>query len=166
MLATASIPRSAALADGYTVRRLAGEDWDTMAAREIADNLAKGEYDPVIHERFVTETMATRRRLCEEGSAAWFGAFSGNDLVSDLGIVPCGSIGRYQAVRTDAGHRRRGLASHLLGVAADWSAEHGCDDWVIVTESKNDAGRVYRRAGFALDEAEVNAYRPPPLTSA
>ena len=163
VLATASIPRSAALADGYTVRHLTGEDWDTMAAREIADNLAKGEYDPVIHERFVTETMATRRRLCEEGSAAWFGAFSSGDLVSDLGIVRCGRIARYQAVGTHLGRRRRGLASHLLGVAAAWSAEHGCDKWVIVTESTNDAGRVYRRAGFALDEAEVNAYRPPPL---
>ena len=40
VLATASIPRSAALADGYTVRHLTGEDWDTMAAREIADNTA------------------------------------------------------------------------------------------------------------------------------
>jgi GNAT superfamily N-acetyltransferase len=163
VLSTASIPRSAALPDGYTVRHLTGEDWDTVAAREIADNLAKGEYDPVIHERFVTETMATRRRLCEQGSAAWFGAFSSGDLVSDLGIVRCGRIARYQAVGTHPGHRRRGLASHLLGVAAAWSAEHGCDEWVIVTESTNDAGRVYRRAGFALDEAEVNAYRPPPF---
>jgi GNAT superfamily N-acetyltransferase len=163
VLATSTSPRPAPLADGYTVRHLAGDDWETMAERDIADNLSKGEYDPAIHERFVTETMATRRRLCEEGSAAWFGAFSNGDLVSDLGIVRCGRIARYQAVGTHSRHRRRGLASHLLGVAAAWSAERGCDDWVIVTESTNDAGRVYRRAGFALDEAEVNAYRPPPL---
>jgi GNAT superfamily N-acetyltransferase len=81
--------------------------------------------------------------------------------VADLGIVRCGTTARYQSVGTDLDHRRRGLASHLLGVAAAWAGERGCDRWVIVTEATNPAGRVYRRLGFAPDVGSAQAYRPP-----
>lgn len=161
VLATSTSPHSAPLPEGYAVRALRANDWERLIERDIAENLRTGEYDPAIHAPFVRARVATHRRLTEEGAAEWFGAFAGDDLVSDLGIVRCGTVGRYQAVGTDAAHRRRGLASHLLGVAAAWSAERGCDTWVIVTESTNDAGRVYRRAGFTLTDAEVNAYRRP-----
>jgi len=161
VLTTATGPASAPLADGYTVRQLAGDDWDLVAARDIAENARTGEYDEAVHERFVHGTIASRRALCEQGLAAFFGAFAGEALVAGLGIVRCGALARFQDVRTDPTHRRRGLASHLLGVAAAWAGDRGCDTWVIVTESTNDAGRVYRRAGFALDDAEFNAYRHP-----
>ena len=68
------------------------------------------------------------------------------------------TLARYQSVETDQAHRRKGLASHLLGLAASWSKERGCDSWVIVTEATNAAGLVYRRAGFTPDVSEVNAY--------
>lgn len=165
VLSATQRPRSAPLAAGYSSRQFTDEDWALLADWELAENLASGEFDPVVHERFVQQTMATRRRLCQEGSAAWFGAFLDSALVANLGIVRCGDTARYQAVGTAPEHRRRGLASHLLGVAAAWSADRGCDVWVIVTESTNDAGRVYRRAGFTPDEAEVNAYRRPPLSA-
>jgi len=32
---------------------------------------------------------------------------------------------------------------------------------VIVTEASNDAGRVYKRAGFNSVQGSVNAYKPP-----
>lgn len=163
VLAAATVPRTAALADGYSVRQLSGDDWEQVVEQDIADNRGTGEFDPEVHERFVRQTVATHRRLCDDGVAAWFGAFIDDGLVADLGIVRCGSTARYQAVRTRADHRRRGLASHLLGEAAAWAAARGCDTWVIVTESSNDAGRVYRRAGFEMDAAEVNAYRRPSL---
>lgn len=73
----------------------------------------------------------------------------------------CGATARYQGVGTSAEHRRRGLASHLLGVAAQWSADRGCDRWVIVTEPTNPAGRVYRSLGFMPDTGAVRAYRRP-----
>ena len=83
-------------------------------------------------------------------------------LVASLGIVCCDTTARYQAVGTDPQHRRRGLATHLLGVAARWSADHGCDRWVIVTEATNPAGRVYRSVGFEQDIGNAQAYRRPP----
>lgn len=162
VLSTRERPRTAPLAEGYTVRELAGDDWEQLTQHRLAENAASGEHSPDGYERFMRETVAARQQLCDEGHAAWFGAFSGDELVADLGIVRCGTIGRYQDVATVEAHRRRGLASHLLGVAAEWSARHGCDTWVIVTESTNDAGRVYRRVGFALDAASVNAYRKAP----
>lgn len=161
VLTATTQPSPAPLADGYTVRELAGDDWDLVAARDIAENARTGEYDHAVHVRFVHGTIASRRDLCERGVAAFFGAFAGDELVADLGIVLCGPLARFQDVSTEDGHRRRGLASHLLGVAAAWAADRGCRTWVIVTESTNAAGRVYRRAGFALDDAEFNAYRHP-----
>ena len=86
----------------------------------------------------------------------------GEALVAELGIVNCGGSARYQSVGTDEGHRRRGLASHLLGVAARWAADTGCDRWVIVTEATNPAGAVYRRVGFEPDVGNAQAYRQEP----
>ena len=82
--------------------------------------------------------------------------------MAELGIVRCGAQARYQHVGTDERHRGCGLASHLLGVAAQWAAGRSCTRWVIVTEAANPAGRVYRRAGFAPDAVSASAYRPPP----
>ena len=102
-----------------------------------------------------------RRRLSEQDLGAFFGAFADGFLASSLGIVVCGETARYQSVGTDAGHRRRGLAGHLLGVAAAWSAEKGCNRWVIVTDPENPAGRLYRSLGFGPDLSNARAYRPP-----
>ena len=83
-------------------------------------------------------------------------------LVASLGIVRCDKAGRYQNVLTDANHRRRGLASHLLGTAARWAASYGCDRWVIVTEAASPARRVYQRVGFEPHSTNAQAYRPRP----
>ena len=86
---------------------------------------------------------------------------AGGELIADLGIVRCGTTARCQRVGTDEGHRRRGLASYLLGVAARWAADQGCGRWIIVTEATNPAGRVYRSLGFEPDSANALAYRKP-----
>jgi GNAT superfamily N-acetyltransferase len=161
VLTTDRLPRRTPLADGYTVRRLAGDDWAGYVARAIADNDRTGEHDPASYERFATQQMRVRRALSERDVAAFFGAYAGDRLVADLGIVRCGTTARYQSVSTDPDHRRRGLAAHLLGVAAAWSADRGCDRWVIVTEATNPAGRVYRRVGFTPDVGNAQAYRLP-----
>ncbi len=155
-------PRAMPSADGYTVRRIAGDDWEQVVAAEVADNELTGAYEPGLHERFARAQTDLRRRLSERDVAAFFGAFAADGvLASNLGIVVCGATARYQAVGTDAGHRRRGLAGHLLGVAADWSAAKGCNRWVIITEAGNPAGRLYRSVGFAPDVSNARAYRPP-----
>jgi GNAT superfamily N-acetyltransferase len=62
---------------------------------------------------------------------------------------------------TDIAHRGRGLAGHLLGVVARWSADRGVRRWVTVTEAINPAGRLYRRAGFRPDIGNAQVYRHP-----
>ncbi len=162
VLTTRTLPRRTPLAEGYTVRRFNGADWEQDLARALADNVRSDEHDPAEFERFSRGQLRTRQDLCARDLGAWFGAFADGVLVADLGIVRCGAAARYQDVTTDEPHRRRGLAAHLLGVAAQWAADGGCEQWVIVTEATNPAGRVYRSLGFAPDTGMVQAYRAPP----
>jgi GNAT superfamily N-acetyltransferase len=162
VLTTRALPRRTPLAEGYTVRRLDGPDWEQDLARAIAANEDTDEHDPTEFERFARGQLRTRQDLSARDLGAWFGAFADGVLVADLGIVRCGAVARYQDVTTDEPHRRRGLAAHLLGVAAQWAADGGCEQWVIVTEATNPAGRVYRSLGFAPDTGMVQAYRKPP----
>ncbi|MHB1473821.1 MAG: GNAT family N-acetyltransferase [Dermatophilaceae bacterium] len=162
VLTTRTLPRQTPLPEGYTVRRLSGQDWAQSVARSVAENDRTDEHDPQSFERFAQGQAQARRALSERDMGASFGAFADDVLIADLGIVRCGTTARYQSVGTDDEHRRHGLASHLLGVAARWTADRGCDRWVIVTEATNPAGRVYRSLGFEPDTGNAQAYRKPP----
>lgn len=162
VLTTASPPRQAPCPDGYVVRPFGEQDWERSVTRAVAENDRTHEHEPRGFRQFAERRTGSRQSLVHRGDAAWFGAFAGETLVADLGIVRCGTTARYQDVGTDAHHRGRGLATHLLGVAATWSAGRGCDRWVIVTEATNAAGRVYRSVGFTPDSSSVSTYRPPP----
>lgn len=166
VLTSRAVPQHTPPPAGYTIRRFTDDDWEQSVARAVADNLRTQAFDPIAHERFARAQADAERALSDSNTGARFGAFSEGDMVAELGIVCCGTTARYQSVSTDLEHQRRGLASHLLGVAAHWAANQGCDQWVIVTESTNPAGRVYRRAGFEPDVGNVTAYRPPPLADA
>ena len=159
VLSAATLPMQQPLETGYTARMFQEQDWKTLTERELAEALSEGGYKPEVIESFVLETNSSRKQMVDSGKAAWFGVFFDGEMVSNLGIVVCGETGRYQSVETNSNHRRKGLASHLLGLAASWSQEQGCRDWVLVTEETNDAGRVYRLAGFSSDVSVVNAYR-------
>jgi len=159
VLSTDTLPKQQPLAAGYTARIFQEHDWETLTKRELAEGLTEGGYEPAVIESFVLETNANRKQLVDSGKAAWFGAFFEGEMVANLGMVICGETGRYQSVETSISHRRKGLASHLLGLAAIWSQDLGCKNWVIVTQETNDAGRVYRRAGFSPDISAVNAYK-------
>ena len=161
VLQTNQLPQSFPLPSGYLVRALERDDWELLAQKEIEENLISKMYEPKEYEEFIIQLNKSRKDLCEKGKAAWFGAFFDNVLVANLGIVVCGTTARYQSVETQSSHRRKGLASHLLGMAAKWAADNGCGNWVIVTEATNDAGRVYRRAGFESVQGSVNAYKAP-----
>ena len=162
VLTTRTLPTQTPLAQGYSVRAVCGDDWDQLTAREVADNARTGDYEPLSHARFAAARTATQRALSEGGAAQFFGAFAAESLVASLGVVQCGPIARYQSVITDPEHRRRGLASHLLGVAARWAGDQGCNEWVILTDVGNPAGRVYRRLGFQRTTGNAQAYRKPP----
>jgi GNAT superfamily N-acetyltransferase len=155
-LTTRTRPAATDLADGYAVRQLDTSDWTQSVERAVAGNERE---DPAAFRHFAEQRVAARRVLSARGDAAFFGAFAGDELLAELGIVRCGRTARYQDVGTDAAHRRRGLARHLLGLAAGWAEKRACDRWVIVAAADSDAGRLYRRAGFVPDRPSVLAYR-------
>ncbi len=163
VLSTVRVPELRPCPEDYTTRAFStADDWAQHVAIAVRANEETGEQEPEGYAEFMAARAETRRSLVERGVAAWFGAFEGDHLVADLGIVDCGeATARYQSVGTDADHRRRGLGGHLIGLAARWAAEHGCTRWVILTEVDNPAGRLYRSLGFVPGLQNVQAYRAP-----
>jgi GNAT superfamily N-acetyltransferase len=160
VLATDTCPEPTPVPDGYLVKQIADAvEWEQSNGLRIAEFAS----DDNREAQFERNTTEARIEMSQAGSVAWFGAFHGDQLAAELGIVDCGSgVARYQAVVTDAGHRRRGLAGHLLGVAAEWARERGARTWVIVADPDADAGRLYRARGFSPADRGVRAYRKPP----
>jgi GNAT superfamily N-acetyltransferase len=146
----------------YQARAFTAADWAADVDRAIAANRRSGEYDDAAYTAFIHAQSRQRQELVRTGRGAWFGAFFEGALVADVGIVVSGSRARYQDVETDADHRGRGLAAHLISVAGAWAANRGCQELVIVTESDNPAGRLYRRLGFQPSIAGAEVFRRPP----
>lgn len=159
VLRSAHPPATAPLAAGYTARQLrSAADWRDYLRADLAEYGRSGgrgaEYEEVARRR-----VETRRRMTEQGCATFLGAFAGAELAADLGIVMCGATARYQSVATGYRHRRRGLASHLLGLAGAWAGAAGAGEWVIVVEPGSEARRVYARAGMGPACWSWQAYR-------
>lgn len=161
-LSTSRLPTLRPLADGYTVDELTtDDDWAQALDLDLEVEPAHIVTDP-LHQQFREKRLLARRALATAGHAAFVGAFAGNRLIAELGIVDCGQkIARYQHVFTAPEHRRRGLTSHLLGVAARWASERGCNRWVIVADADSDASRLYQACGFTDTERLTQAYRAP-----
>jgi GNAT superfamily N-acetyltransferase len=159
VLATDTCPALTPVPDGYLVKQLADAiEWEQSTGLRIAE-FAPDDPREAAHERNRTES---RIATSAQGRVAWFGAFHGDRLAAELGIVDCGEgVARYQAVVTAAEHRRRGLAGHLLGVAAGWARDRGVTTWVIVADDGSDAGRLYRSHGFSPATRGTRAQRKP-----
>ena len=132
------------LAEGYVVRPLSSDDdWEQSGSPR----------------------REARRRLAEGGNAVFLGAFAGDELAADQGILDCGAgVARYQDVQTKASHRRRGLTSHLLGEASAWAAGRGVHTWVILADAGEAPSRLYQKLGFTPSGPSSQAYRPAPRT--
>lgn len=147
--------RSSPCPEGYLVRPLrTAADWDASTALRCRE--APGQ------EEFERRTTVTRAAMAAHSQVTWYGAFAGEVLAAELGIVPIADgVARYQSVLTDAEHRRRGLVSHLLAVADADARAAGADRTVIIADQGSAAARLYRAAGFTPDSVAVQAYRGP-----
>jgi len=146
---------------GITARRIEGDaDWAQVTALQLQTGIEEG-YDPESHAPYIARKYARVRAGEALGGAAWFGLFDGSLLVADMGIVWSDDLARFQSVETRASHHRRGLCAALLGVVHGHvtRAAPGAD-FVIVAETDGDAGRIYRRAGFAQAERLVAVMKP------
>ena len=160
VLATDARPAPTPVPPGYLVRQIRDTvEWEQSTGLRITEFAGDSGHEAEFERRSTEQRMA----MTERGATAWFGAFEGDRLAAELGIVDCGEgVARYQAVVTAADHRRRGLAGHLLGVAAAWAAERGARTWVIVAEDGSSAARLYRSRGFGPADRGYRATRRPP----
>ncbi|WP_432448557.1 GNAT family N-acetyltransferase [Aliiroseovarius marinus] len=148
--------------DGIDIRPFhALSDWAQSEAIGRLDLLDDGAPEQGL-DHFLSKRSDGRREQIAQGKGAWFGAFSGDVLVGDMGIFHDQTYIRYQSVQTHRGHRRRGICSALLCTALDWAQSRAVNALpVIVANADTQAGRLYRRAGFELAETTLSAYRPP-----
>jgi len=149
-----------AVPDGVVFRPLRS-DADWVASVDLASGVAAEEgYDPAVHTPFLVRRNVTRRAQIADGLGDWFGAFEGGYLVAQMGMFHDQTIARFQSVETRATHRRRGICAALLAHVSGWAAHRAPSaTQVIIAEADSDAGRLYRRAGFALTETLVEAGR-------
>ena len=146
------IPKSS---PGITIRRLRSEDdWNQSIENQVLCR------EPVFSEdgyRVFRQEQAKRYQEMVSGDrGAWFGAFSGNQLVGDLGIFCSGELGRYQSVGTHPDFRRRGIAGTLVHKAGLYAFDHhNVETLVIVAEADCPAQRLYQSIGFKFAEYQA-----------
>jgi GNAT superfamily N-acetyltransferase len=159
VLAATTCPEPTPPPQGYLVKQIEDTiEWEQSTGLRIEEFAQRDPHEEQ-HERDRTEA---RMAMSAQGHVAWFGAFHGDQLAAELGIVDCGEgVARYQSVVTAADHRRRGLAGHLLGVAAQWASDRGARRWVIVAEAGGDASRLYQSRGFEPTDQGFRAERKP-----
>jgi ribosomal protein S18 acetylase RimI-like enzyme len=124
------------------------------------------EPDQAASRAFATARAATERRLVNGGHGAWFGAFIGERLVAQLGLLAAGAgLARFQSVETDPDHRRRGLGGSLIHRAGRYGFDElGAGTLVMVAEPNYVAVNLYRALGFETAETQLMAERKPATT--
>ncbi len=147
--------------DEATYRALASDgDWAQSVELTLACN---DEYEASGHRIFVERRVASNRALVEAGPGAWFGAFMGDALVSQMGLVTAGpSLARFQTVETHPDARGRGLAGTLVHHTSRYGFETlGATTLVMVADPTYLAIRLYRSVGFSDSEVQLQAGRAP-----
>jgi GNAT superfamily N-acetyltransferase len=133
--------------------RMIQKDWEWDAVIKLQTEVGFEEEipDPPAYEAFQKKKFHSYRMLQESGIGAWWGAFSGKELVADLGLFFDFKIklGRFQSVETAKPHRRKGICRALLKKVYEWSVEaKNITQLTIVAESGGAAERLYQTMGF------------------
>lgn len=154
-IATAEMPA------GITVRPLAGDDdWAQSLEVQLEIGVEEG-FELDRHNEYLMRRNHSRREQIAMGQGLWFGAFDGDRLVGQMGMFHDNSVARYQSVETRKSHRRRGICAGLLRHTCLWALDRAPQAVpVIIAEAGSDAGRLYRRMGFAQTEVLVGVLRP------
>ncbi len=134
------------------------DDWEQSIENQVICR------DPIFSKsgyRIFRQRQVKRyREMDKYGLGTWFGAFSGNRLVADLGIFWVNEIGRYQSVQTHPDFRRQGIAGaliHYAGLSA--MDQFNLETLVIVAEEDSPAKRLYESIGFKFAEHQLGVWK-------
>lgn len=148
-----------------TYRRLTSDDdWAQSVELAMACN---DSHEPDRHREFVLGRARANRALTEAGHGGWFGAFLGDRLVGQMGLLAASpGLARFQSVETHPDARGQGLAGTLVHHVSGYGfGELGARTLVMVADPEYLAIRVYRAVGFAASETQLQAERPPTPTA-
>lgn len=137
---------------------LTEEDWLQCVENQV---ICREEiFSEAGYRVFRTRQMQRYQEMVIKGLGAWFGAFYGSQLVTDLGIFCDHDLGRYQSVQTHPDFRRRGIAGGLVNYAANYAFEKlDVETLVILAESGSAADRLYQSLGFQFTEHSMGVWR-------
>lgn len=136
-------------------------DWEQSVDLRMRCN--ERELEPADYRRFVVAAARCNRVLVDAGHGAWFGAFVGERLVAQMGLLLT-EVGtaRFRSVETDPGHRRRGIARALLHHASRFGFERlSARTLVMVADPDYVAIDLYRSVGFTATEVQLQVERAP-----
>lgn len=142
--------------NSVSIRKIeSNHDWNQVIGNQTlcADPKYLNEY----YEDFKRGQMGQYRRMKEAGKGNWFGAFSGDKLVGDLGVYFEGDIARYQSVCTHPEYRRRGICGTLVFFAGQVALkEYGVQSLVMEADPDYHAARIYESVGFKRSETNYS----------
>ncbi|HVJ63942.1 MAG TPA: GNAT family N-acetyltransferase [Bdellovibrionota bacterium] len=119
------------------------EEWQQVI--ELHVEVSRDEFRPELYRSFAKKRYDNYRRLQESGMGAWYGAFDGNLLVSDLGLYQEDGVARFQNIETHPFYRRQGICQSLIRHAA---LDSGGRFFVMQAEEDGPAIAMYKRIGF------------------
>jgi ribosomal protein S18 acetylase RimI-like enzyme len=159
---TASSVRPPAHPNGEAEYRAFQSDNDWLQSVELRI-ACDGSDQSVNHREFVTRRASSNRAVVEDGHGRWFGAFLGDTLVAQMGLVTAApGLARFQSVETHPEYRGRGLAGTLAHHVSGYGfGELGAETLVIVADPDYLAIRIYRAIGFTGSEVQLQAERAP-----
>jgi len=136
------------------------ELWDELVELQVAGRDPR--FDEDTHRQFSRRRVDELRDLFLAGRGAWYVALLGDEIVGSCGVVVTNGRGRFQAVDTAAGHRRRGICSRLVVEAGqDAAATHGARRLVIAADAEYHALGIYESLGFEPVERVAAVCLPP-----
>ena len=139
-------------------------DWSQSVELNIA---CYGSGDSPSHRTFVERRTMSNRSLVAGRHGQWFGAFMGDTLVAQMGIVSAApSLARFQSVETHPGYRGRGLAGTLAHHVSCYGLDElGAQTLVMVADPDYLAIKIYRAIGFTDSERQLQVERAPEATT-
>ncbi|MGL4251463.1 MAG: GNAT family N-acetyltransferase [Aeromonas sp.] len=132
--------------DSIQARPFTAEDWQEWLEFEVQERdegHSEQSYRPYLRSR-----QGLYQAMIEDGLGEWWGIWQEGQLVASCGLFFCGTLGRFQLVRTHQAWRNRGLCRHLLSLVSRAGLLRA-KQLIIVADEHYHAQQIYRSLGFA-----------------